>query len=87
MLTEGDLEKDVRQALASVKHPEINLSLMDLGMIKDVIVGCKAVTFTLALPFLWVPIRDYFTILFGWDFNDDRSHDSILHKKNLRTKF
>lgn len=30
-MAEGDLEEDVRQALAQVVHPEVDLSLADLG--------------------------------------------------------
>lgn len=58
-MAESVSDEDVRQALVQVMHPEIDLSLVDLGMIKDVIFKCKAVTLSLVLPFLYIPIRDY----------------------------
>ena len=50
--------KDVKQALSKVMHPEINYSLVDLGMIKNVICEGKKVDLTLKLPFLQVPVKD-----------------------------
>jgi len=38
-------------------HPEIEASLVDLGMIKDIKVKGKKVILTLLLPFLGVPIE------------------------------
>ena len=52
-------EEDVWKALANVMHPEIDSSLVDLGMIKDVAINRNKVSVTLALPFLGVPIRGY----------------------------
>jgi len=49
---------DVEQALSEVMHPEINYSLINLGMIKDV--KCKEgkVSLTLKLPLLEVPVKE-----------------------------
>ena len=46
------------QTLAHVMHPEIDYSLVDLGMIKDVSVEEETIAITLNLPVAGVPIRD-----------------------------
>ncbi|HHE75236.1 MAG TPA: DUF59 domain-containing protein [Desulfobacteraceae bacterium] len=50
-------EKDIRQAIAPVKHPAIDNTLVDLGMVKDVEVKGEKVTLTLAFPFPNIPIE------------------------------
>jgi len=50
-------QRDVDQALSEVMHPEINHSLIDLGMIEDVVYKQKHVSLTLNLPFLQVPVK------------------------------
>lgn len=51
-------EKDkIKNAIEGVMHPEINSTLMKLGMIKDIKIE-KDVKLTLVLPFLNVPIKD-----------------------------
>ena len=49
--------QDVEQALSKVMHPEINYSLVDLGMIRDVICKDNTVSITLKLPVLHVPVK------------------------------
>jgi len=51
-------QKDVQQALSKVMHPEINYSLVDLGMIKNLVYREKKVSLILKLPFLQVPVKD-----------------------------
>ena len=51
-------KSDIDQALSKVMHPEIKYSLVDLGMIKDVVGEERKVRLTLKLPFLQVPIKD-----------------------------
>jgi len=51
-------EKDIREVLEKVMHPEIDASLMELGMIKDIVVQGNNVSMTMAFPFLGVPIKD-----------------------------
>jgi len=51
-------QKDIEQALDKIMHPEINYSLVDLGMLKNVICKQDKVNLTLKLPFLQVPIKD-----------------------------
>jgi metal-sulfur cluster biosynthetic enzyme len=51
-------QSQIDQAVSEVMHPEINYSLVDLGMIENV--SCKEdeVSLTLKLPFLHVPVKD-----------------------------
>jgi len=51
-------QPEIEQALSKVMHPEINYSLVDLGMIKDVVSEEKKVSLSLKLPFLQVPVRE-----------------------------
>ena len=50
-------EKDVREAIAPVKHPAIDRTLVELGMVKDVEVEGQKVLLTLAFPFPNIPIE------------------------------
>jgi len=52
------LPQNVEQALSKVVHPEINYSLVDLGMIKSLVCKEKKVSLILKLPFLQVPVRE-----------------------------
>jgi ATP-binding protein involved in chromosome partitioning len=49
---------DVNQVLSNIVHPEINFSLVELGMIKDVVCQEDQVELTLKLPFPEVPIKE-----------------------------
>jgi metal-sulfur cluster biosynthetic enzyme len=51
-------EEEVRKALEKVMHPEINCNLVELGMIKITEVKDDAISVTLMLPFLNVPIKE-----------------------------
>lgn len=51
--------EDVRQAIAKVRHPAIDRSLMDLGMIKDIVLKGKTASLTLLIPFPGIPILDF----------------------------
>jgi metal-sulfur cluster biosynthetic enzyme len=61
MMTKSTSEPEIRQALAKIRHPEIDRTLVDLGMLKDMIIEGKKVTLTLALPFMGIPteVKDY----------------------------
>jgi metal-sulfur cluster biosynthetic enzyme len=52
-------QESVEKALSELMHPEINYSLVDLGMIKDIAFGQNKVSVILKVPFLDVPIRDH----------------------------
>ncbi len=51
-------EEAVRNALTQVKHPAIDRTLMELGILKDIAVEDGKVTITLAFPFPGIPIAD-----------------------------
>jgi metal-sulfur cluster biosynthetic enzyme len=51
-------QPEIEKALSKIMHPEINYSLVDLGMIEDVIYKKDEVNLTLKLPFLQVPVKD-----------------------------
>jgi metal-sulfur cluster biosynthetic enzyme len=54
-------EQDIHQAIGQVMHPEINRTLVELGMVKDITLKDNEVTLTLVLPFLGIPVlvKDY----------------------------
>jgi ATP-binding protein involved in chromosome partitioning len=52
-------EEDVRNAVAWVKHPMIDRSLLELGIIKHIAVEHGKVKVTLAFPFANIPIKDH----------------------------
>ncbi len=53
--------EDVRQAISNVKHPAIDCSLIELGMVKDIILKANNVTLTLLIPSIEIPesIKNY----------------------------
>ena len=51
-------EMDIHQAIGQVKHPAIDHSLVDLGIVKDVTIAAQKVTVTFAFPFPNIPIED-----------------------------
>jgi len=60
-MTKSTSEQEIYQALAEVRHPEIANTLVDLGMLKDVVVEGNKVSLTLLLPVMGIPIqiKDY----------------------------
>lgn len=52
-------KEEIHQAVAKLRHPEIDRTLVELGMIKDIAAGDDKVILTMALPFLGIPIKDY----------------------------
>jgi len=53
-----ELEK-LKEVVGAVRHPEINNTLVELGMVDDLGISEEGkVHFTLLLPMLGVPIRD-----------------------------
>ena len=49
-------------------HPEINRSLVDSGMMKDVVFNGNQITHTIALPYLGTPasLKDYLITSLRW---------------------
>jgi metal-sulfur cluster biosynthetic enzyme len=52
-------KEEIHQAVAEVRHPEIDRTLVELGMIKDIAIVNDKVILSMALPFMGVPIKDY----------------------------
>ncbi len=54
-------EENIRKVLSVVKHPAIDRSLLDLGILKKITVEENRVTITIALPFSGIPkqIEDF----------------------------
>ena len=52
-------EKEVTEAMSKTTHPEIDYSLLELGMIKEIKVDQEMVTVTMNLPFPEVPIKEH----------------------------
>ena len=50
--------EDIKSELSKVIHPEINCSLVELGMVREIEVKDVAVSITLVLPFLGIPIKE-----------------------------
>ena len=51
-------EQDIRKAVAEVKHPAIDCTLVDLGIVKDITIKGDKVEVTIAFPIPNIPIRD-----------------------------
>ncbi len=60
-MTTNASESEILQVLAQVRHPEIDNTLVNLGMLKDIAVSSNKVSLTLALPLMGIPIqiKDY----------------------------
>jgi len=56
-------EENILQAIKQVMHPEVDRTLAELGMVKDITLKNNEVTLTLVLPFLGIPVsvKDYLT--------------------------
>nr|AAU82254.1 hypothetical protein GZ12E2_21 [uncultured archaeon GZfos12E2] len=54
-------EEDIRQVVAEIKHPAIDRTLVDLGVVKEITVKGNKVLVTMALPFSGIPtqVKDY----------------------------
>jgi len=52
-------QEEVMEVVSNTIHPEIDYSLLDLGMIKDVRVQQGTIHVTINLPFPEVPIKDH----------------------------
>ena len=52
-------EKEVMEAMSKTTHPEIDYSLVELGMIKEVGVEQETVKVTMNLPFPGIPIKGH----------------------------
>ena len=53
-----DLRKKIEEIISEVKHPEIDASLIELGIVKDISVSGGMIEVLMAFPFPGVPIKD-----------------------------
>jgi len=51
-------EEDIQKVVAQVKHPAIDYTLLDLGIVKTITVEGNKVAVTFAFPFPNIPIKD-----------------------------
>jgi len=51
-------EEKIREVLSEVKHPAIDCSLIELGIVKDIKLEGNEVKVTMAFPFPDIPIKD-----------------------------
>jgi len=51
-------EENVRRILANIKHPAIDRTLLDLGIIKSITVESNLVKIILAFPFPNIPVKE-----------------------------
>lgn len=60
-MAKGKSEEDIRQVVAEIKHPAIDRTLVDLGVVKEITVTGNKVLVTMALPFPGIPtqVKDY----------------------------
>lgn len=60
-MAKGKSEEEIRQVVAEIKHPAIDRTLVDLGVVKEITVKGNKVLVTMALPFPGIPtqVKDY----------------------------
>ena len=58
-MIENIQEEEIRKVISPVKHQAIDRTLVDLGIVKNLIVKDDRVIITLAFPSLEIPIKDY----------------------------
>ena len=51
-------EQDARKAITAVKHPAIDSTLVELGIVKDIAVKGGKIVVTVAFPVPNIPIKD-----------------------------
>jgi len=52
-------KENIRKAIAGIKHPAIDHTLLDLRIIKDINIENDKAKIVLTFPFPNIPIRDY----------------------------
>ncbi len=50
-------EEDIRQVVSEVKHPAIDRTLVDLGIVKEIAIEGNKVLVTIALPSPGIPTQ------------------------------
>ncbi len=79
--------EDVKELLKGIKHPAIDETLLNLGMIKDIKVEGNKAIIVLAFPFLNIPIKDQLIELIKEPLTklkmDIKIETTIMDKKEL----
>jgi len=52
-------EEEIRKVVAQIKHPAIDCTLVDLGIVRNLVVKDDKVIIALSFPSLNIPIKDY----------------------------
>ena len=52
-------EEDIRKAIAGIKHPAIDYTLLELGIVRDMNIENGKATIIFAFPFANIPVKDY----------------------------
>jgi len=58
-MVENISEEEIRKVVAQIKHPAIDHTLVDLGIVRNFVVKDDKVIITLSFPSLNIPIKDY----------------------------
>ncbi len=58
-MTEEVSEKEIQRVISQVKHPAVDHTLVDLGIVKEISVKEGRVTIIMAFPSPNIPIKDY----------------------------
>jgi len=85
-------EKDIKDSLSKAMHPEMNFSLIELGMIKNIKLKDKNISLDLMLPFLEIPIREDLINLIkdslkNLDKNIEIKIETVVMDETEKTKF
>ena len=82
--------KKIIDAISNIKHPAINHSLIDLGIVKDIDVAENTAVITFAFPFPNIPIADQLINLIAQPIKEigfSFQHVIILMTETEKTKF
>lgn len=58
-MAENISEEETHKVISQIKHPAIDCTLVELGIVKDLAVEGNRVKITFAFPSLEIPIKDY----------------------------
>lgn len=81
---------DVITAVADIKHPAINHTLLDLGIVKNIEVADGIATIMFAFPFPKIPIEDVLVSSIANPIKElglDFEYKTILMTENEKSKF
>jgi len=83
-------KEEILNVISEVKHPAINHSLVDLGIVKDIEIDDKAVDLKFAFPFPNIPIGEMLINSIKTPLNDigyGLRSDVVLMNEQEKAKF